>query len=444
MALSTQPYKGARDFYPEDKRLQKYIFAKLREAVEAFGYEEYDAPILEPTDLYLSKGNQEIIDEQTYTFKDRGDRSVTIRTEMTPTVSRMVAGRRQELAYPLRWYSIPNLWRYERPQRGRMREFWQLNVDIFGVDNQKAELEVIQVLDACMKVFGARHDMYTIKLNSRKFMTYAMDRYLHFDAVQTSSLVRLIDRMHKINRADFITQLDAICNPTQRDEGVVEKLLAVMDAKHISELPAELQQHESLAGLQELLKNLANVGVHNAEFDVTLMRGFDYYTDIVFEAFDTNPDNNRSMFGGGRYDGMVGLFGVEPVPTVGFGMGDATLQNFLELHDLLPKLEPETDAYVVLIGDIYEKAQHLLHELREDGHMRLAVDFTGRKLDKQLKTASKKGIDYVIIIGETELQEEQYTIKNLRTGVEEKHGISRIVSIIEDNRRHQSKKLLED
>ena len=151
MTLSTQSYKGARDFYPEDKRLQKYIFSKMREVCEQFGYEEYDAPILEPTELFLAKGNQEIIDEQTYTFDDRGQRSVTVRTEMTPSVSRMVAGRRQELAYPVRWYSIPELWRYERMQRGRLRQFWQLNVDIFGIDGVEAEHELIVLADAILK-----------------------------------------------------------------------------------------------------------------------------------------------------------------------------------------------------------------------------------------------------------------------------------------------------
>lgn len=435
MALTTQPYKGARDFYPEDKRLQKYIFGKLREVVEEFGYEEYDAPLLEPTDLYLTKGSQEIIDEQTYTFQDRGNRSVTIRTEMTPTVSRMVAGRRQELAYPLRWYSIPNLWRYERPQRGRLREFWQLNVDIFGVENALAELEVIQVMDACLKAFGARHDMYTIKLNSRKFMSYVMQDYLGFDAVQVASLARLIDRMHKMNRADFITQIDALCSPSQRDEGGVEKLMSVLDSRRLADLPQELRQHATLQELRALQDNLDKVGVINAEFDVSLMRGFDYYTDIVFEVFDTHPDNNRSMFGGGRYDGMVGLFGVEPVATVGFGMGDATLQNFLELHNLLPKLHPETDAYVILVGDVYVQSQRVLKELREDGGLRLSVDISGRKLDKQIKSATKKGIEFAIIIGENELKDQSYTLRNLRTGEEEKHGVSRIVSIIEDNRR---------
>jgi histidyl-tRNA synthetase len=200
-------------------------------------------------------------------------------------------------------------------------------------------------------------------------------------------------------------------------------------------LPQELQQHETLKELRALLDNLDKVGVINAEFDVSLMRGFDYYTDIVFEVFDTHPDNNRSMFGGGRYDGMVGLFGVEPVATVGFGMGDATLQNFLELHDLLPKLHVETDAYVILVGDLYVQAQRILKELREDGRLRLSVDISGRKIDKQIKTAIKKGIEFAIIIGENELREQSYTLRNLTTGEEEKHGVSRIVSIIEDTRR---------
>src|SRR6201994_4306063 len=165
MALSTQPYKGARDFYPADKRLQKYMFAKWREVCERFGYEEYDAPILEPLEIYLAKTGEEIVNEQTYVFEDRGGRKVVVRPEMTPTVSRMVAARRQELGYPLRWYSIPNLWRYERPQRGRLREHWQLNVDIFGVQGAAAEFEIITLVDNIFKAFNARADMYEIRLN---------------------------------------------------------------------------------------------------------------------------------------------------------------------------------------------------------------------------------------------------------------------------------------
>lgn len=434
MALSTQPYKGARDFYPEDKRLQKFMFGKMREVCERFGYEEYDAPILEPTELFASKTSDEIVNEQTYTFIDRGDRSVTIRTEMTPSVSRMVAGRRQELAYPVRWYSIPNLWRYERPQRGRLREFWQLNVDVFGLSGLEAEHEMILVADGIMKSFGATHDMYAVKLNSRKLINALMEDVLGLDATQAPTMIRLIDRMHKMDYGEFAGQVEGLFNPSQRDKGQADLLLDFLKTEDLETLPDQLKGIEAVTELKQLVKLLEASGVTNIAFDPSLMRGFDYYTDVVFEVFDNNPDNNRSMFGGGRYDGLVGLFGVEPVPTVGFGMGDVTLQNFLETHKLLPPQRSETDVYVVLIGDVYEKAQKPIAALREMG-LSVAVDSTGRKPDKQIKTALKKDVHYVLFIGEKELTEDQYPIKNLHSGVEEKHSLQRIVSIIKDYRQ---------
>ncbi len=434
MSLPMTPYKGARDFYPKDKRMQKYMFDAMRRVVETFGYEEYDAPILEPLALYLAKTGEEIVNEQTYAFTDRGGREVTIRPEMTPTVSRMVAAKRQELAYPLRWYSIPNLWRYERPQRGRLREHWQLNIDIFGVESAAAEHEVIQVADAVLQEFGAKRSMYTIKLNSRKLMDEALRVYLQLDGVQAHSVSKLIDRMHKMDYADFTAQINAILVQSQREDGVEEKLLALLKTEKIDGLPEELRQHPSVQSLQQLMSLLEDGGVTNAVFDITLMRGFDYYTDVVFEVFDTHSENNRAMFGGGRYDGLVGLFGVEPVPTVGFGMGDVTLQNFLETHGLLPEIKPETDAYVVLIGNVYIQAVPVLKKLREAG-LRIAVDTSGRKPDKQFKSAVKKQIRYAIVIGEQELADGQLNLKDLQAGQEEKHSLERVVSIIKDYRQ---------
>lgn len=441
MALSTQPYKGARDFYPEDKRLQKYLFARMREVCERFGYEEYDAPILEPTDLFLAKGNQEIIDEQTYTFLDRGDRSVTIRTEMTPSVSRLVAGRRQELTYPLRWYSIPNLWRYERTQRGRLREFWQLNADIFGVEGLEADHEIILLADQLLKSYGATHEMYTIQLNSRRLTNHLFGNYLGLGETQQEMLVRLVDRVKKLEPESFLAQADAILTPIQREAGALEKLQQLLRAKKLKDLPEALHSDKSVLELRQLMDMLEKSRVTNAVFDVSVMRGFDYYTDIVFEVTDTDPANNRSMFGGGRYDGLVGLFGVEPVPTVGFGMGDVTLKNFLESHGLLPDLHSETNAYVVLVGEgMYEKAQAVLGQFRELG-LNLAVDMTGRKIDKQIKSADKRNLQYAIFIGEQELATEQFKLKDLHTGHEEVHGVQRIVSIVKDYRHSASEDL---
>lgn len=434
MALSTSAYKGARDFYPEAKRLQKYMFNVMRRVVERFGYEEYDAPILEPLELYAAKTGDEIVNEQTYTFTDRGDRQVAIRPEMTPTVSRMVAAKRQELTYPLRWYSIPNLWRYERPQKGRLREHWQLNVDLFGVAGISAEVEIVQIADAIMQAFKAKREMYVIRMNSRQLVNAIMQDYLRLNEVEAHTLIKLLDRMTKMEPGEFSAQVDAIFSPTEREQGLQDKFLQLLKVSSLDELPEELASHSSVAELRHLLDQLNKLGISNTKFDISLMRGFDYYTDIVFEVFDTHPENNRSMFGGGRYDGLVGLFGVEPVPTVGFGMGDVTLQNFLEAHNLMPELTSETDVYVVLVGDVGSDAQSVIQKLRDMG-VNLAVDPGGRKVEKQIKTAVGKNIHYALFIGENELKDDNFTLKDLKTQNEEKHSLERIVSIVKDRRK---------
>ena len=436
MALSTQPYKGARDFYPEDKRLQKYMFSTIRRIVERYGYEEYDAPILEPLELYLAKTGEEIVSEQTYAFEDRGGRKVAIRPEMTPTVSRMVAARRQELGFPLRWYSIPNLWRYERPQKGRLREHWQLNVDIFGISGIQAEMELIQVADDILKAFGATHDMYSIRVNSRKLMDYILKDYLKLNSVQVHTVSKLIDRMHKMPHAEFEAEIESVCTPSQREAGVSNKLIGILKTKQLLHMPEPIREHESAQELKLLMETLKDARIPNVVFDITIMRGFDYYTGIVFEMTNNSTENTRSMMGGGRYDGLVGLFGVEPVPTVGFGWGDVTLQDFLEEHKLMSPLRPDTDVYVVLVGDgenIYADALKVIQNLREMD-VNVAVDISGKKADKQIKTAVKKGIHYAMFIGPNDLKEEQFEIRNLHTGIAERHSAARIASIVTDYR----------
>lgn len=433
MSLPTQPYKGARDFYPEDKRVQDYMFSVMRKVAHLYGYEEYDAPILEPLALYAAKSGQEIVNEQTYIFTDRGGREVTIRPEMTPTVSRMVAARRQELAYPLRWFSIPNLWRYERPQKGRLREHWQLNIDLFGIEGVSADFEILEISDNILQQFGAKRSMYTINLNSRKLMNVIFSEYLSLDEVQAHSISKLIDRMDKMDRAEFESQIDALLVESQRSAGVLDRLLSILSVSNVDELPQVLQDNSAVKYLKSIMQLLNDAGISNAKFDITLMRGFDYYTDIIFEVFDTHPDNSRAIFGGGRYDGLVGMFGVDPVATIGFGLGDVRLLDFLTAHELLPNLKPECDAYVIILGDIYKQCLPLIRKMRSEG-LNLAVDSTGRKIDKQIKSAVKKGVEYAIIIGEQELADGQFSLKNLTLGQEEKHSTERIVSIIKDYR----------
>jgi histidyl-tRNA synthetase len=424
--LSTQPYKGARDFYPEDKRLQNYMFSVWKKVCERYGYEEYTAPVLEPVDLYVSKTSDEIVNEQTYSFTDRGGRTVVMRPEMTPSVSRMVAARRQELAYPVRWYSIPDCWRYERPQRGRNRQFWQLNVDIFGVATVDADLEIISLTDAILKEFGADDSMYQIKINSRKLINLIMSQYLELDAAQAKKMVYLFDKKDKLKPADFVEQAKVIFNSNQQADGL-KRIQTLLQAKSLADLPDSLKDSQAVKEVQVLFTLLGEHHITSTTFDITLMRGFDYYTDIVFEVADLDPENNRSMFGGGRYDGLVGAFGVEPVPTVGMAMGDAPLENFLESHNLIPKLESSTDVYVVVIGEVLKEAQDVVRELRSK-NVNVAVDLTARKPDKQIKAALKMGVPHLLFIGEDEVQNQKYILRNVESHKEDTMTIEQIIS----------------
>lgn len=433
--LSPQPYKGSKDFYPEDMRVRNYIFSTWRRVVEGFGYEAYDAPLLEPLDVYAAKTGQEIVNEQTYQFVDRGGRTIAIRPEMTPSVSRMVAARRQELGYPARWYNIAQFMRYERPQRGREREFWQLNADIFGAEGASADAEIIIMADRIMKAFGADKKMYTIRVNNRRMINLMMSEYLGLDIVQSQLMIKLFDRKDKLSREDFDQQARDIFGDESMHDGM-NKISKLLDATSMAGLPKELLDSEVVREVQELFTLLHEAGVDNAGFDISLMRGFDYYTGMVFEVFDNHPDNNRAMFGGGRYDGLVALFGAEPIPTVGFAPGLSMMQLFLESHGLMPEFVSTTDVYMVVLGDVHKSARKLADDLREEG-VRVAVDKTDRKIDRQIRTAVKQKINYLLFVGEQEVRDEMYRLKDVASETEEILSLERIVSVVKDRRRQQ-------
>ena len=396
--LSTDSYKGVRDFYPADQSFLNYLTATMRRVAERFGYVEYHASVLEPAELYRAKGaeNEEIAKEQTYTFVDRGGREVTLRPEMTPTAARMVAARRRELGYPLRWYSIPNLFRYERTQRGRLREHWQLNVDLFGSDSRGADAEIIMVAHALLKAFGATESDFVIKLGSRQFLDSVVDK-MGLSPDQAKKLRSVIDRRSKVEQAQFEKDLQEI--------GVALEILS-------PENPPE--------DVAEVLALLKNLGINNAVFDPSIVRGFDYYTGVVFEVFDTHPDNSRALLGGGRYDNLLQLFDDERVPGVGFGMGDVTIRDFLEVRHMLPEYVPPTKVYVAVAGqELASEAMKLTGELREQG-VATATDFGERKLSKQIEAASKHSIPYLLVVGEDELESGSFKVKDLATGEEKK------------------------
>ena len=431
--LSTQSYKGARDYFPEDKRLQNYIFKIWHQTVRSFGYEEYSAPLLEPLDIYLAKSGQELAGEQTYLFTDRGNRQVAIRPEMTPSISRMVAAKRQELAMPARLYSIANFMRYERPQRGREREFWQLNADLFGLDNAEADAEIIELSHQAIMNFGAKQSMFTVKINNRQLIDRMMSKYLQLDIIGANMMTKLLDKKNKIPVEEFKRQAIEIFGADHAQQGL-PKLANMLNIKTVDDLPEELKNDISVTHIRKVMELLKQKNITNAVFDVTLMRGLDYYTGTVFEFFDNSPENNRALFGGGRYDGLVGLFGVEPVATVGVGMGATTMQAFFEVNELLPKLKTHTDVYIIPIGEsCISGADELARKLRTNG-VNTELDITGRKIDKQLKTALKKQIPFAIFVGEEELETGVYPIKNLVESTEEKVDVDRIITIVKDRR----------
>jgi histidyl-tRNA synthetase len=330
---------------------------------------------------------------------------------MTPSVSRMVAARRQELAYPLRLYSIPNIWRYERPQRGRLREHFQLNVDLFGVEGIHADAEVIQVADSVLKALGAADGMYKINVNSRVAMVEAMKSF-GLEENELKGAYKVVDKMPKMEPDDF-------------DKLLTEQL----GQEKATKLREYLKNSQPPENVHKILSLLKASGVTNAVYEPSVVRGLEYYTDIVFEVFDTNPQNPRAMAGGGRYDGLVGMFGVEPVSTVGFAIGDVTLQNFLETHKLLPSLQVETDAVAILIGNVFEDAQPKLANLRSKG-VNLAIDSSGRKLDVQIKHAVKSGARYALFIGEKELADNLFKLRDLEKGEEKTLSLDQIASTL--------------
>ncbi len=391
--LSLESYKGTRDFYPADQFIQNYIFDVWRKVAQKYGYLEYNASILEETDLYRAKTGEEIVNEQTYSFTDRGGRDVTIRPEMTPTVARMVAQKRKELAFPLRWFSIPNLFRYERPQRGRLREHWQLNCDIFGVDSIEADVEIISLAYDIMKEFGVKDENFEIRINDRKAKLTGITGK-NISSEQNRQIMKLMDKKDKMRPEDFNSETRKILGET---------------------IELAFEETENTKKIISLLKKQ---GIANVKFSNSLVRGFDYYTGLVFEMYDTNPVNPRALFGGGRYDDLVSIFGVEKVSGVGFGWGDVTTRDFLETYKLLPEYKPQVDLYICHLGGYLEQANQLASDLRKEG-VNVAVDLTDRKVTAQIKTADKESIPFIVVVGEEAVKSGEFKVKSLKESKEE-------------------------
>jgi histidyl-tRNA synthetase len=402
-SLSKLPYKGCRDLFPKEKRIQEYLFNTFSEIAKLYGFESYDGPLLEPIELYLAKSGQELINEQIYSFVDRGDRKVAIRPEMTPTLARMIAQVHRELPRPIRWFSIPNLMRYERPQKGRLREHWQFNCDIFGLESPYGEFEIFQLIIDVFKRFGANRSHFAIQFNSRELLEQVAHNYLKLSSEQTYAFYKLIDRSKKISAQEFSTELATYIDGDVSKAKFLENYFALNCVDKLKEF---LQQHslncprlESLVGLMN--KNESSELKQFLIYDPTIVRGLDYYTGIVFEVFNLHPDHNRALCGGGAYDNLLGIFNEQPLGGIGFGLGDVTLKDFLECHNLLPDFtKSKTQVLIASMDESTKDLVSLVSQKLRAQNISCDVLYGVQKTKKIFSYSEHKGHQFIILLGD--------------------------------------------
>ncbi len=428
-SVAKEPYKGCRDFFPKDKRKLNFIFQKMILAAESFGFEPYDGPILESLDLYLAKSGEELINDQIYKFTDRGDRDVAIRPEMTPTLARMVAQIHRETPKPMRWYAIPNLMRYEKPQKGRLREHWQFNADIFGAPAGKGEIEILMLIIHFLESLGANASHAALLINDRRIVDGFFTKILKLDEKTKYQVYKILDRAKKISHDALNAQLSDLL----KNNMLVQATHDYLKLKSFEELKSFLTKNDLTIEGEELL-SIANHLIANGfadyvTFDPTIVRGLDYYTGLVFEVFDKHPDNKRAICGGGAYANLLQIFNEPALPGIGFGMGDVTLTDFLETHQLIPKeFFPQIDLLCAYISSSAEAASWKIVSGLRKKQLRVELMLGEQKTKKIFQMAEYKKHRFVLIIGDNEIQNNILEVKNLDT--KESHKIKNDESVI--------------
>ncbi len=409
-----QSLPGFREFYPEDFSRRQHIFQGWRTAAEAFGFQEYDAPVLEPLELYTTKSGEEI-EGQLFAFTDKGGRAVSLRPEMTPTVCRLVGAKAGALKRPIKWFSIAEFYRYERAQKGRLRAFNQFNADIFGEAGPEAEIELIALLIQCLAGFGLTKDDFYVRLSDRNLWFYYLEA-LGFDEAQTRGILGAVDRFEKMGDDAFKGYVEA---HGALAEDKKAKVLAFLGIKSLAELEATLAPFPSekiaarLADWRKVLDGIAAMGL--ADFiavDLGVVRGLAYYTGFVFEAFDRKGDL-RALAGGGRYNDLVKKLGYADLPAVGFAIGDVTTGLLLEQRGLTKTRATAPEVYVVIGGEAERKAAFAdLQALRAAG-VRVEYPFKDLAFGKQFKAAAESGAKLALIYGGDELAKGVVKIRDL-------------------------------
>lgn len=409
--MQPQALPGFRDFYPAELALRAHIFRTWRTVAERYGFEEYDGPPLEPLELYTAKSGEEIVG-QLYSFTDKGGREVALRPEMTPTLARMVAARANGLRKPIRWFSIPQLFRYERQQRGRLREHFQLNCDLIGESGPLGDAEIIALAVDAVRAFGLGPDDFRVRISDRRLLT-ALFRALELDAVQSSVVYQVLDKLGRVPRETSVARL--------REAGIgqrtVDRLLGLTEARDWDALRGEAAALggalEAGEALTRTIESLAAMGLGPfLDLDLRIVRGLAYYTGTVFELFDARGEL-RAICGGGRYDTLLHALGGVDLPALGFGMGDVVLGELLRDRGLTPGAPASVDVFVA--GVTEEDLPHVLalvHELR-DAAFRTEYALSAQALGKQLKLADARRARLAVVIGPDDRARGEVGVKDL-------------------------------
>jgi histidyl-tRNA synthetase len=420
--INLNPLKGFRDLYPKDKAIQNYILDKLKETARFFGFEQYDGPLVESMDLYLEKSSRELVENQTFRIKSKKEEDLVMRPEMTPSLARMVAKGENDLTFPLKLFNLGLRFRYEAPQKGRSREFYQADFDILGGDSAVADAEILQLVITFFLNLGAKKGDFMLYINSRSEMQKSLKELGYTDA-QYKDLLNAIDKQDKISQQEFVDMILKIDNDTSK-ASKLQAFLNSGDEKRSVYFKELFSTLESLYG-----KNVNDY----CQVNYNIIRGLDYYTGLVFEVKELGSEMKRSLLGGGRYDNLISMFNKNSeISGVGFATSDVVLQEFLQDKNLVPTLNPKTTKFLVTIfsPELFDESARITQYLRK---LNIATELyldPKKKLDKQLKYANTNNIPYVIVIGPEEKQNNTVKIKNMATGDQKEIKIEEIISFV--------------
>jgi len=411
--LELNPPRGTRDWYPEDMRLRNWLFGNFREVARIYGFEEWDAPVLEHEDLYVRKAGEEIT-TQLYNFEDKGNRKVTLRPELTPSLARMVLAKGKSLSLPVKWSSVGQCWRYERMTRGRKREHYQWNMDIWGVEGVEAEAELLAAIVAFFQRVGLSSKDVGLRISNRKVLQAILDQ-LQVPKDRFASVCVLVDKLEKMPREAIADELAAL----GLDDSLADRLISALKMKSLSELATLVgEDSDALKELRHLFSLAEHYGISDwLVFDASIVRGLAYYTGVVFEGFDRGA-SLRAICGGGRYDRLLSSFGGSDIPACGFGFGDVVIVELLKDKGLLPDLKQKVDDYVFAFdAELRGPALKVASKLRSLGRS-VEVTLENKKVKWAFKQAERVGASRMILIGSNEWAKGVVKAKDLVTGQE--------------------------